>query len=30
MSKYICVKQHDTKDCGAACLSTQLSVKHMI
>lgn len=22
MSKYICVKQHDIKDCGAACLST--------
>ncbi len=20
--KYICVKQHDIKDCGAACLST--------
>ena len=20
--KYICVKQHDMKDCGAACLST--------
>ncbi|QWB99711.1 peptidase domain-containing ABC transporter [Mycoplasmatota bacterium] len=22
MKKYICVKQHDIKDCGAACLST--------
>jgi len=20
--KYICIKQHDIKDCGAACLST--------
>lgn len=22
--KYVCVKQHDIKDCGAACLSTIL------
>ncbi|NFU85658.1 ABC transporter CbaT, partial [Clostridium botulinum] len=21
-NKYVCIKQHDYKDCGAACLAT--------
>nr|WP_242967539.1 cysteine peptidase family C39 domain-containing protein [Clostridium botulinum] len=32
-NKYICIKQHDCKDCGAACLATickQYGLKYSI